>query len=46
VIGEAGGDAEQMRIIKLDGTTGERRVAAAEILADPTRFFPETGSRR
>jgi hypothetical protein len=46
VIGEAGGDAEQTRIIQLDGTSGERRVVTAEILADPRRFFPETGSRR
>jgi ATP phosphoribosyltransferase regulatory subunit len=46
VIGEPGGDAEQIRVIPLEGTTGERRVAASEILADPARFFPETGSRR
>jgi ATP phosphoribosyltransferase regulatory subunit len=46
VIGEPGADAEQLRVIPLDGKTGERRVAAAEILADPVRFFPETRGRR
>ncbi|HUO65812.1 MAG TPA: ATP phosphoribosyltransferase regulatory subunit [Terriglobales bacterium] len=46
VIGEPGGNAEQIRVIPLEGSSGERRVATAEILADPARFFPETGSRR
>ena len=46
VIGEPGADAEQVRIIALDGRAAERRVPAAEILTDPARIFPETGSRR
>jgi ATP phosphoribosyltransferase regulatory subunit len=46
VIGEAGADAEQVRIIALDGAAADRRVPAAEILSDPARIFPETGSRR
>ena len=46
VIGEPGTDAEQVRIIALDGSAGERRVAAPEILADPARIFPETRGRR
>jgi ATP phosphoribosyltransferase regulatory subunit len=46
VIGEPGADAEQVRIIALDGRAAERRVPASEILTDPTRIFPETGSRR
>jgi hypothetical protein len=29
-------------VIPLDGQGSERRVAAAEILADPARLFPET----
>src|SRR5713101_3737705 len=43
VIGEPGADAEQVRIIALDGAAAERRVAAAGILADPARHFPEPG---
>ena len=46
VIGEAGADAEQVRIIALDGAAADRRVPTAEILSDPARIFPETGSRR
>jgi len=46
VIGEPGADAEQVRIIALDGRAAERRVPASEILTDPARIFPETGSRR
>jgi len=42
VIGETGGDPEQVRVIPLDGQGSERRVAAAGILADPARVFPET----
>jgi ATP phosphoribosyltransferase regulatory subunit len=41
VIGEPGADAEQVRVIPLDGQGGERRVRAAEILADPERHFPD-----
>ncbi|HEX9124886.1 MAG TPA: hypothetical protein VF948_00695, partial [Methylomirabilota bacterium] len=41
VIGEPGADAEQVRVIPLDGQSGERRVRAAEILADPERHFPD-----
>ena len=29
-----------------DGRTAERHVPASEILTDPTRIFPETGSGR
>ncbi len=43
VIGEPGRDAEQVRVIPLDGQGGERRVSAAEILADPARHFPNAG---
>jgi ATP phosphoribosyltransferase regulatory subunit len=46
VIGEPGADAEQVRVIALDGRAAERRVPASEILTDPARIFPETGSRR
>ena len=46
VIGEPGTDAEQVRVIALDGAVGERCVSAPEILADPGRIFPETRSRR
>jgi ATP phosphoribosyltransferase regulatory subunit len=46
VIGEPGADAEQVRIIALDGAAAERRLSAAEILTDPARIFPETGSGR
>jgi ATP phosphoribosyltransferase regulatory subunit len=42
VIGEPGADAEQVRVIPLDGQGSERRIAAAGILADPARHFPET----
>jgi len=41
VIGEPGADAEQVRVIPLQGQGSERRVAAAGILADPARVFPE-----
>src|SRR6266545_2090577 len=46
VIGEPGADAEQVRIIALDGAAAERRLPAADILTDPGRIFPETGRRR
>jgi ATP phosphoribosyltransferase regulatory subunit len=46
VIGEPGADAEQVRVIPLDGKGGERRAAAAEILADPARHFPDMGGTR
>jgi ATP phosphoribosyltransferase regulatory subunit len=46
VIGESGTDAAELRVVDLEGTMGERRLVAAEVLADPARFFPETGSRR
>jgi len=46
VIGEPSADAEQLRVIPLDGKASERRVAAAEVLADPARFFPDIGGRR
>jgi ATP phosphoribosyltransferase regulatory subunit len=42
VIGEPGADAEQVRVIPLEGQGSERRIAAAGILADPARVFPET----
>jgi hypothetical protein len=35
-----------VRVISLDGKGGERRVAAAEILADPSRHFPDMGGTR
>jgi ATP phosphoribosyltransferase regulatory subunit len=43
VIGEPGADAEQVRAIPLGGQGSERRIAAAEILADPARHFPDAG---
>jgi hypothetical protein len=46
VIGEPGADAEQVRVIPLDGKGGERRAAVAEILADPARHFPDMGGTR
>ncbi|HTY79456.1 MAG TPA: ATP phosphoribosyltransferase regulatory subunit [Candidatus Bathyarchaeia archaeon] len=46
VIGEPGTSADALRVIALDGTAGERRIAMTDVLADPARFFPETGSRR
>jgi len=46
VIGEPGTDAAEVRVIPLDGKGGERRAAAAEILADPARHFPDMGGTR
>jgi len=46
VIGESGGDADELRVLDLGGTGGEQRLAAAEVLADPARYFPDSGSRR
>ena len=48
VIGEPGADAEQVRIIALDGRAAERRVPASEILTDPAPASfqkPEAGGR-
>ena len=46
VIGESGGDASELRVLDLASATGERRLSVADVLADPARYFPETGSRR
>jgi len=46
VIGEFGGEADELRVLDLAGTGGEQRLAAASVLADPARYFPETRSRR
>jgi len=46
VIGESGGEADELRVLDLAGTGGEQRFAAASVLADPARYFPETRSRR
>ena len=46
VIGESGGEADELRVLDLAGTSGEQRLAAASVLADPARYFPETRSRR
>src|SRR5262247_3677517 len=46
VIGESGGEANELRVLDLAGTGGEQRFAAASVLADPARYFPETRSRR
>jgi len=46
VIGESGGEADELRVLDLTGTGGEQRFAAASVLADPARYFPETRSRR
>jgi ATP phosphoribosyltransferase regulatory subunit len=39
----AGGDPDDIRVIDLDAGT-ERRLSAAELLADPARYFPVFGS--
>ena len=46
VIGEPGTQADELRVIAPDGRVGERRLAAADVLTDPARFFPEAGIRR
>jgi ATP phosphoribosyltransferase regulatory subunit len=46
VIGESGGEADELRVLDLVGRGGEQRLAAADVLADPARYFPETGGRR
>jgi hypothetical protein len=46
VIGESGGDASELRVLDLASATGERRLSVADVLADPARYFPKTGSRR
>jgi len=45
VIGESGGEANELRVLDLVGAGGEQRLAAADVLADPARYFPETGRR-
>jgi len=45
VIGESGGEANELRVLDLAGAGGEQRLAAADVLADPARYFPETGRR-
>jgi len=32
-------------VLDLAGAGGEQRLAAADVLADPARYFPETGRR-
>src|SRR5262249_31483518 len=37
VIGESGGEAGELRVLDLGAATGERRLVAADVLADPAR---------